>query len=101
MVKQKRRAATDHVASIALTDLAKYFDLPIVEAARNLKIGLTVLKKKCREFGIPRWPHRKIKSLDTLIHDLSVCLSSFLCALFEFLVNILEFSNMFLPFHIL
>ncbi|RWR92948.1 protein RKD5 [Cinnamomum micranthum f. kanehirae] len=71
MVKQKRRAATDHVASIALTDLAKYFDLPIVEAARNLKIGLTVLKKKCREFGIPRWPHRKIKSLDTLIHDLS------------------------------
>ncbi|KAJ8625657.1 hypothetical protein MRB53_034187 [Persea americana] len=71
MVKKKRRAATDHVASIALTDLAKYFDLPIAEAARNLKIGLTVLKKKCREFGIPRWPHRKIKSLDTLIHNLS------------------------------
>ncbi|CAL0313240.1 unnamed protein product [Lupinus luteus] len=23
-----------------------------------------------REFGIPRWPHRKIKSLDSLIHDL-------------------------------
>ncbi|KAI9165493.1 hypothetical protein LWI28_015115 [Acer negundo] len=34
------------------------------------KIGLTVLKKKCREFGIPRWPHRKIKSLDRLIHEL-------------------------------
>ncbi|XP_058090601.1 protein RKD5 [Magnolia sinica] len=70
VVKKKKRAATQHVASIALTDLAKYFGLPITEASRNLKVGLTVLKRKCREFGIPRWPHRKIKSLDTLIHDL-------------------------------
>ncbi|KAL6993362.1 hypothetical protein U1Q18_011479 [Sarracenia purpurea var. burkii] len=68
--KKKRRAATKDVARLALADLAKYFDLPIVEASRNLKVGLTVLKKKCREFGIPRWPHRKIKSLDSLIRDL-------------------------------
>ncbi|KAM4118609.1 hypothetical protein ACB094_02G216100 [Castanea mollissima] len=67
---KKKRAASEHVARIALSDLAKYFDLPIVEASRNLKVGLTVLKRKCREFGIPRWPHRKIKSLDSLIHDL-------------------------------
>ncbi|XP_077246861.1 protein RKD5-like isoform X1 [Tasmannia lanceolata] len=70
LVKKKKRAAAEHIASIALSDLAKYFDLPITEASRNLKVGLTVLKRKCREFGIPRWPHRKIKSLDTLIHDL-------------------------------
>ncbi|GMY11095.1 protein RKD5 [Fagus crenata] len=67
---KKKRAASEHIARIALSDLAKYFDLPITEASRNLKVGLTVLKKKCREFGIPRWPHRKIKSLDSLIHDL-------------------------------
>ncbi|KAB1202061.1 Protein RKD5 [Morella rubra] len=67
---KKKRAASEHIAGIALSDLAKYFDLPIVEASRNLKVGLTVLKKKCREFGIPRWPHRKIKSLDSLIQDL-------------------------------
>lgn len=69
---KKKRAATERIARIALADLAKYFDLPIVEASRNLKVGLTVLKRKCREFGIPRWPHRKIKSLDTLIRDLQV-----------------------------
>ncbi|KAK9284798.1 hypothetical protein L1049_023975 [Liquidambar formosana] len=69
-VKKKKRAATEDIAKIALEDLAKYFDLPIVEASRNLKVGLTVLKRKCREFGIPRWPHRKIKSLDGLIRDL-------------------------------
>ncbi|PSS36589.1 hypothetical protein CEY00_Acc01107 [Actinidia chinensis var. chinensis] len=68
--KRKKRAATKDIARLALEDLAKYFDLPIVEASKNLKVGLTVLKKKCREFGIPRWPHRKIKSLDSLIRDL-------------------------------
>lgn len=72
MEKKKKRAASKDIARIALSDLAKYFDLPIVEASRNLKVGLTVLKKKCREFGIPRWPHRKIKSLDGLIRDLQV-----------------------------
>ncbi|KAK4262002.1 hypothetical protein QN277_027619 [Acacia crassicarpa] len=69
-IEKKKRAASKDVASISLADLVKYFDVPIVEASRNLKVGLTVLKRKCREFGIPRWPHRKIKSLDNLIHDL-------------------------------
>lgn len=76
-VARKRRAASQDVAKLSLKDLAKYFDLPIMEASRNLKVGLTVLKKKCREFGIPRWPHRKIKSLDSLIHELQVILSTF------------------------
>ncbi|KAH7690310.1 RWP-RK domain-containing protein [Dioscorea alata] len=66
---KKKRAATEHVASIALQDLEKYFNLPIAEASKKLKVGLTVLKRKCREYGILRWPHRKIKSLDTLIHS--------------------------------
>ncbi|XP_050226369.1 protein RKD5 isoform X2 [Mercurialis annua] len=68
--RKKRRAAAEDIARIALEDLVKYFDLPIAEASRNLKVGLTVLKRKCREFGIPRWPHRKIKSLDSLIRNL-------------------------------
>lgn len=77
-VKKKKRADSKDVAGIALEDLAKYFDLPMVEASRNLNVGITVLKRKCREFGIPRWPHRKIKSLDSLIRDLQVLSLSFL-----------------------
>jgi len=73
---KKKRAPSDLVAKISLSDLVKYFGMPIVEASRNLNVGLTVLKRKCREFGIPRWPHRKIKSLDSLIHDLQVLLTS-------------------------
>lgn len=70
--RKKKRAASEDIARLGLKDLVKYFDLPIVEASKNLKVGLTVLKRKCREFGIPRWPHRKIKSLDGLIRDLQV-----------------------------
>ncbi|XP_010247096.2 PREDICTED: LOW QUALITY PROTEIN: protein RKD5, partial [Nelumbo nucifera] len=69
-VLKKKRATTEDIARIALSDIVKYFNLPIAEASRNLKVGVTVLKRKCRELGIPRWPHRKIKSLDTLIHSL-------------------------------
>lgn len=68
--KKKKRATSKDIARLALEDLAKYFDVPIVEASKCLNVGVTVLKKKCRELGIPRWPHRKIKSLDSLIRDL-------------------------------
>ncbi|KAK4368210.1 hypothetical protein RND71_012002 [Anisodus tanguticus] len=68
--KKRRAAKTEDIARLSLEDLAKYFDLPIVEASKKLKVGVTALKKKCREFGIPRWPRRKIKSLDNLILDL-------------------------------
>ena len=56
--------------------LSKYFDMPILEASKKLKVGLTVLKKRCRFFGIPRWPHRKMKSLNSLIHNIQVMVSS-------------------------
>ena len=55
--------------------LSKYFDMPILEALKKLKVGLTVLKKRCRFFGIPRWPHRKMKSLNSLIHKIQVMVS--------------------------
>lgn len=36
------------------------------EAANELGLGVTAFKKKCREMGFKRWPHRQIKSLDNL-----------------------------------
>ncbi|XP_025815472.1 uncharacterized protein LOC112892548 [Panicum hallii] len=52
---------------IGFDELRKYFYMPITRAARELNVGLTVLKKRCRELGIARWPHRKMKSLKSLI----------------------------------
>jgi DNA-binding MurR/RpiR family transcriptional regulator len=36
------------------------------DAARELGMGVTALKKKCRKLGFRRWPYRQIKSLDSL-----------------------------------
>uniref|UniRef100_A0A7N0TX95 RWP-RK domain-containing protein n=1 Tax=Kalanchoe fedtschenkoi TaxID=63787 RepID=A0A7N0TX95_KALFE len=47
--------------------ISQYFYMPITQAAKELNIGLTLLKKRCRELGIRRWPHRKLMSLQTLI----------------------------------
>ncbi|CAN1126828.1 Protein RKD3 [Linum perenne] len=43
--------------------------MPITEAAKELNVGLTRLKKMCRELGIKRWPHRKLMSLTALISN--------------------------------
>ncbi|KAK7388935.1 hypothetical protein VNO78_23763 [Psophocarpus tetragonolobus] len=49
--------------------ISQYFYMPITQAARELNVGLTLLKKRCRELGIRRWPHRKLMSLQTLINN--------------------------------
>jgi hypothetical protein len=46
--------------------------MPITRAAREMNVGLTVLKKRYRELGIARWPHRKMKSLKSLILNVQV-----------------------------
>ncbi|KAK6926025.1 RWP-RK domain [Dillenia turbinata] len=56
-------------ARLEWDEIQKHFDVPISTAAKNLNVGLTVLKKRCRELNITRWPHRKIKSLKSLIHN--------------------------------
>lgn len=55
--------------------VSKYFYMPISEAAKELNVGLTHLKKRCRELGIQRWPHRKLMSLQALIKNIQVSLS--------------------------
>ena len=50
-----------------LKDFSDFFHLPITVAARKLKVCPTVIKKKCRQGGLSRWPYRKVS-----VHDL-VC----------------------------
>ncbi|VFQ76491.1 unnamed protein product [Cuscuta campestris] len=49
--------------------ISKYFNVPISKAAKEMNVGLTHLKRRCRTLGIRRWPHRKLASLQTLIHN--------------------------------
>ncbi|CAI7903339.1 unnamed protein product [Closterium sp. NIES-54] len=63
-------AQREKSSRIQLPDLAKHFHLPINEAARELGICPTVLKKICRRHGMRRWPHRKIRSIERIIATL-------------------------------
>ncbi|KAJ8751959.1 hypothetical protein K2173_000705 [Erythroxylum novogranatense] len=54
---------------LEMEEIQKHFGLPITRAAKEMKVGLTALKKRCRELNILRWPHRKIKSLKSLINN--------------------------------
>ncbi|XP_021909328.1 protein RKD4 [Carica papaya] len=64
-MKRRRKKSSE----LELKEIQKHFDSPITMAAKEMKVGLTVLKKRCRELNITRWPHRKIKSLKSLIEN--------------------------------
>lgn len=66
--------SSSNVGSKALSrkTISEYFYMPITQAAKELNVGLTLLKKRCRELGIRRWPHRKLMSLQTLINNVQV-----------------------------
>ncbi|KAF2075265.1 hypothetical protein CYY_003441 [Polysphondylium violaceum] len=63
-------------ATIGFDQLSKFFHLPINDVAKELGICATMLKKICRRNGIPRWPHRKIKSLNKMIENLEQSLQN-------------------------
>ncbi|ESQ43206.1 hypothetical protein EUTSA_v10015321mg [Eutrema salsugineum] len=68
--RRKRNSRTKRQDKLELSEIRKFFDRPIMKAAKELNVGLTVLKKRCRDLGIYRWPHRKLKSLNSLIKNL-------------------------------
>ena len=69
------RARLRAASEITQEDLSSCFHLPSEAACRKLGIGLTVLKRQCRKFGIKRWPFRKMKSLDRLITNVQAGIS--------------------------
>ncbi|KAF5184998.1 Rkd1 [Thalictrum thalictroides] len=65
----KKRKTTSSLSKLSRKTISSYFYMPITEAAKELNVGLTQLKRRCREVGISRWPHRKLMSLKTLINN--------------------------------
>ena len=63
--KEKKRHTT-----ITLTDLQEVYHLPISSTAKKFDMGLTLLKKRCRELGLKRWSYRKLKSMDKLLQSI-------------------------------
>ncbi|CAN6938523.1 hypothetical protein HID58_073253 [Brassica napus] len=55
--------------ALSMETISRYFYMPITQAAMDLDVGLTLLKRRCRELGFRRWPHRKLMSLLALISN--------------------------------
>lgn len=72
--EKRKKKKKNNSSGLMLTreTISSYFYMPITEAAKELNVGLTFLKKRCRQLGIPRWPHRKLISLQTLINNVQV-----------------------------
>lgn len=47
---------------------------PKISAARALGISLNKLKRACRQYGIPRWPYRQVRSIRSTIQSLEKAL---------------------------
>ncbi|CAI9112073.1 OLC1v1012448C1 [Oldenlandia corymbosa var. corymbosa] len=67
--KEEEKAGSCSLKKLSRKNISKHFYMPITQAAKELNVGLTLLKKRCRELGIRRWPHRKLMSLETLIKN--------------------------------
>ncbi|KAG6499478.1 hypothetical protein ZIOFF_039267 [Zingiber officinale] len=68
-LESAERQSPMRLGNLGFEEIKNYFYMPITKAAKEMNVGLTVLKKRCRELGIARWPHRKMKSLKSLIHN--------------------------------
>lgn len=63
----KRQTSEDVAARLPLEVLECFYHVPLNIAAQQLSVSLTMLKKLCRAYGVKRWPHRQVSSLDKTI----------------------------------
>jgi len=56
--------------NLSYDDIASHFTIRLEEAASKLHVSPTKLKRICREYGIKKWPARKIKAVVRAEHML-------------------------------
>jgi hypothetical protein len=61
--KQKKTYAVQNFKNLSFSDVAQYFDLPILQAAEHLGVSESYLKRLCRTLAIKRWPFRRLHAL--------------------------------------
>lgn len=66
---KRRRAGGGALSDVTYEEVSLLFHLPLRTAAAELGVCATVLKKKCRDLGIQRWPCRKLNSMRRQLAD--------------------------------
>ncbi|QDZ21648.1 RWP-RK domain-containing protein [Chloropicon primus] len=70
MRKSTLNGYVSKVRGLSKKEISSHFHLPIIVAAKKLRVCVTALKSRCRQLGISRWPYRKVKKVDSVIKAL-------------------------------